>query len=87
MANPDEHVVPERGYGMGYQDSVNIETRAMFGMDPEEFYRRQVGLVLDEIPQSLTGENGEIVPRKLPLDYKFPDGETLEVKVKKSGMR
>jgi len=83
--NPNQdHRIPERGYGMGYQESVKIESRANCGMEPDEFYRRQVGLILDEIPDSLTGESGKIEPRKLAPDFRLKDGKTLEQKAKEA---
>jgi SAM-dependent methyltransferase len=58
MAEVTRKVDPkETGYGKGYQDSVEIETRALFGLKggADEFYRRQMGLVLDSVPDSLEG--------------------------------
>ncbi|MBT4055824.1 class I SAM-dependent methyltransferase, partial [Candidatus Peregrinibacteria bacterium] len=83
----EQHEVPERGYGMGYQESVDIESRCLFGMEADEFYRRQVGLVLDEIPTSLYGDTGEVIPRKLESNYKLPEGVKLGKKAKNAGMQ
>ncbi len=81
------HRVPERGYGMGYQESVQIESRCLFGMDADEFYRRQVGLVLDEIPQSLYADSKNLEPRRLSPNEKLPDGIKLSKKADKVGMK
>jgi len=86
-ANDGQHVVPERGYGMGYQESVDIETKASFGMGADEYYRRQVGLVLDETPKSLYGESDSLTPRKLDPNSKLPEGITLKKKAANAGMK
>ncbi len=87
MAQNDKHIVPENGYGMGYQESVEIESRCCFGMGADEFYRRQVGLVLDEIPESLYDGSANLEARKLRGDHKFPDGIRLNKKARKAGMQ
>lgn len=87
MTQNEEHSVPERGYGMGYQESVEIESRCLFGMDADKFYRRQVGLVLDKTPQSLYGDSKNLEPRKLSPDEKLPEGVKLSKKASKAGMQ
>ena len=87
MVANEEHNVPERGYGMGYQESVEIESKCLFGMEADEFYRRQVGLVLDEIPKSLYGDSKALVPRKLEPKYTLPEGVTLRKKAGGAGMQ
>lgn len=86
-ANDGQHRVPERGYGMGYQESVEIETKASFGMSADEYYRRQVGLVLDETPKSLYGESDSLNPRKFDPNSKLPEGVTLKKKAANAGMK
>lgn len=86
MAQNEEHKVPEHGYGMGYQESVEIESRSLFGMEADELYRRQVGLVLDEIPQSIYGNSGNLKPRKLSPNEKLPEGIELSKKARNAGM-
>lgn len=81
------HEVPEHGYGMGYQDSVEIETRCLFGMEADEFYRRQVGLVLDEIPTSFYGGSEVLTSRKLEPNHTLPDGVTLQEKASDADMQ
>ncbi len=82
----EEHEVPEHGYGMGYQESVAIECRSLFGMEPDEFYRRQVGLVLDDIPDSLYGDSKELKSRKFRF-RQLLDRIKLHKKARKAGMR
>jgi SAM-dependent methyltransferase len=83
-----DHRVPERGYGMGYQEAVKIDVRANFGMNADEYYRRQVGLMLDKIPESLTGESGVIESRTLNPDFKLPDDDViLREKAKRAGVQ
>jgi SAM-dependent methyltransferase len=55
MPNSKRVEAKETGYGDYYQRSVEIEAQALFGMKADDFYRRQVGLVLDEIPDSISG--------------------------------
>lgn len=80
--------IPEKGYGEGYQESVRIECLTNLGMTPDEFYRRQVGLVLDSIPDNLTGESRDIQPRKLAPNFQIRDGngKTLEQKSAEAGI-
>ena len=82
------HRIPEKGYGMGYQESVRIECLTNLGMTPDEFYRRQAGLVLDKIPDSLTGESGDIERREISPDFKVRDGngKTLKEKALEAGI-
>jgi SAM-dependent methyltransferase len=87
MQQSGEHKVPEHGYGMGYQESVRIESRCLFGMEADEFYRRQIGLVLDEIPQSLYGDSKILESRKLSPDEKLPEGVKLSKKIRNAGMK
>lgn len=87
MTQNEAHKVPEHGYGMGYQESVNIESRCLFGMEADEFYRRQVGLVLDEVPQSLYGESKNLEPRKLSPNEKLTEGIKLSKKASNAGMK
>lgn len=87
MTQNEPHRVPEHGYGMGYQESVDIESRCLFGMEADEFYRRQAGLVLDEIPQSLYGESKNLEPRTLSPDEKLPEGIKLSKKARNAGMK
>lgn len=87
VANDGQHRVPERGYGMGYQESVEIETKACFGMGADEYYRRQVGLVLDETPKSLYGGFDSLAPRKIDPNSKLPEGITLKKKATNAGMK
>jgi len=87
MANSEDHKVPEHGYGMGYQESVDIESRCLFGMKADEFYRRQVGLVLDEIPNSLYDDPNDLNPRKLDPGYKLPEGIKLKKKARNADMK
>lgn len=87
MTQNEAHEVPEHGYGMGYQESVDIESRCLFGMEADEFYRRQTGLVLDEIPQNLYGDSKNLEPRKLSPNEKLPEGIKLPKKASNAGMK
>ncbi|MBT4917330.1 class I SAM-dependent methyltransferase [Candidatus Peregrinibacteria bacterium] len=71
----------ETGYGDGYQQSVDIECRALFGMTPDEMYRRQTGLVTDSIPVSLYGEEDLKDTPVLGGNFR----SALDVKAKKLG--
>jgi SAM-dependent methyltransferase len=66
MADPKHVEAQETGYGDHYQESVGIEARALFGMEADELYRRQVGLVLDGIPDS--NNNGPKLNQSKTLD-------------------
>lgn len=66
----------DTGYREGYQDSVKVESEVLFGMDIDEFYRRQTGLVLDNIPNSLY-DGDDLTPSK-PVDLNDIPAEKLK---------
>ena len=83
----DVNDTSEHGYGRGYQESVEIESKCLFGMEADEFYRRQVGLVLDEIPGSLFGDSSDLTPRKFSPKYNLPKRNKLKKKASRAGMK
>ena len=66
----------DTGYREGYQDSVAVESEVLFGMSSDELYRRQVGLVIDEIPSSLY--EGELLIPSRPVDLNDIPAEKLK---------
>lgn len=92
MPDPKGVEAQKTGYGDFYQESVEIEAQALFGLKEgaDELYRRQVGLVTDEIPDSLN-QGSKLTPSKTLDSKTFIARHNINLPfdklVKKAGIR